>query len=49
VTLPVDELPAAGTDPFDRISRTVAEWIATSRDFVRVTPEGDSLAIYRRR
>jgi 4-amino-4-deoxy-L-arabinose transferase-like glycosyltransferase len=49
VTLSVHELPAAGTDPFDRVSRSVAEWIATSLDFVRVTPEGDSLAIYRRR
>jgi len=48
-TLPLDELPASGTDRFDRVSRSVAEWIATSPDFVRVTPEGDSLAIYRRR
>lgn len=49
VTLPLGELPASGTDRFDRVSRPVAEWIATSPDFERVTPEGDSLAIYRRR
>lgn len=49
VTLPLDELPRPGTNPLDRISRPVAEWIATSPDFQRVTPEGDSLAIYRRR
>lgn len=49
VTLPLDELPRPGTDPLDRISRPVAEWIAASPDFQRVTPDGDSLAIYRRR
>jgi hypothetical protein len=49
VTLPVDELPAAGTDPFDRVSRSVAEWIATSPDFERLTPVGDVLSVYRRR
>jgi hypothetical protein len=49
VTLPLDELPAPGTDRFDRVSRPVAEWIATSPDFKRTTPEDDSLAIYRRR
>jgi hypothetical protein len=49
VTLPLDELPAPGTDRFDRVSRSVAEWIATSADFERVTPDGDTLVIYRRR
>src|ERR1051326_169022 len=49
VTLPANELPAPGTDRFDRVSRPVAEWIATSADFQRVTPEGDVLVIYRRR
>src|SRR5262249_27177770 len=49
VTLPLDELPAAGTDSFDRVSRSVAEWIATSPDFERLTPAGDVLSIYRRR
>jgi hypothetical protein len=49
VTLPVDALPAAGTDPFDRVSRSVAEWIATSPDFERLTPPGDVLSVYRRR
>src|SRR5262249_12087614 len=41
VTLPLEELPAPGTDSFDRVSRSVAEWIATSPDFARVTPDGD--------
>ena len=49
VTLPVDELPAAGSDPFDRVSRAVAEWIATRPDFERVTPPDDVLSIYHRR
>jgi Dolichyl-phosphate-mannose-protein mannosyltransferase len=49
ITLPLDELPAAGTDPFDRVSTPVAEWIATSTDFERLTPAGDVLSVYRRR
>ncbi|MBV8752191.1 MAG: glycosyltransferase family 39 protein [Hyphomicrobiales bacterium] len=49
VTLPLSELPATGTNPFDRVSKPVAEWIATSPDFERLTPETDALAIYRRR
>jgi hypothetical protein len=49
VTLPLSELPAPDTNRFDRVSRPVAEWIATSPDFERTTPAGDSLAIYRRR
>ena len=49
VTLPLNELPPSGTDRFDRVSHSVAEWIATSPDFERVTPADDILAIYRRR
>jgi Dolichyl-phosphate-mannose-protein mannosyltransferase len=49
VTLPLNELPPPGTDRFDRVSRSVAQWIATSPDFERVTPEDDILAVYRRR
>ena len=49
ITLPLGNLPAQGTNRLDRVSRTVAEWIVTSPDFVRVTPEGDALVIYRRR
>jgi Dolichyl-phosphate-mannose-protein mannosyltransferase len=49
VTLPLSELPAPGTDQFDRVSRSVAEWIATSPDFERLTPEDDVLSLYRRR
>jgi hypothetical protein len=49
VTLPLDKLPAPGTDPFDRVSHAVARWIATSPDFERMTPDGDVLVIYRRR
>ena len=49
VTLPLAELPGPGADRFDRVSRSVAEWIATSPDFERLTREGDILAIYRRR
>jgi hypothetical protein len=49
ITLPFNSLPAAGTNPIDRVSRSVAEWIATSPDFQRVTPDGDALVIYRRR
>jgi hypothetical protein len=49
ITLPLSDLPAAGTDQIDRVSRSIAEWFATSPDFQRVTPEGDALVIYRRR
>jgi hypothetical protein len=49
ITLPLSNLPAPGTNPIDRVSRSAAEWIATSPDFARVTPEGDTLVIYRRR
>jgi hypothetical protein len=49
VALPLSALPAPGTGCFDRVSRSVAEWIATSPDFERVTPAGDVLAIYWRR
>jgi len=49
VTLPLGNLPPSGTDPFDRVSHAVAEWIATSPDFERMTPDDDVLAIYRRR
>src|SRR5262249_1852710 len=41
VTLPLNELPAPGADRFDRVSRPVAEWIAASLDFERVTSEAD--------
>ncbi len=46
VTLPLEQLH---DDPFNRLSRPIAQWLATNRDFERVTPEGDSLVIYRRR
>jgi hypothetical protein len=49
VTLPVEEIPAAGADRLDRVSRPVADWIATSPDFERITSEGDTLVIYRRK
>jgi hypothetical protein len=49
VTLPLGNLPPSGTDPFDRVSHAVAEWIATSPDFERMTPDDDVLAMYRRR
>jgi hypothetical protein len=46
VTLPLEELH---DDDFNHLSRPVAQWLATNGDFERVTPEGDSLVIYRRR
>jgi len=46
VTLPLDELH---DDPFNHLSRPIAEWLATNRDFERITPERDSLVVYRRR
>ncbi len=46
VTLPRDELH---DDPFNHLSRPIAEWLATNRDFERVTPKGDSVVVYRRR
>jgi hypothetical protein len=46
VTLPLEELD---DDPFNHLSRPIAQWLATSRDFERVTPNGGSLVIYRRR
>jgi hypothetical protein len=49
VTLPIDKLPTSEADPFNRVSRAVATWIATSPDFERVTPDGDELIVYRRR
>src|SRR5207244_7308992 len=30
ITLPLGNLPARGTDRLDRVSRTVADWIATT-------------------
>jgi Dolichyl-phosphate-mannose-protein mannosyltransferase len=48
ITVPLRDLPTLGTNRLDRVSRTVAEWIATSPDFQRVTPEGDVIVIYRR-
>jgi hypothetical protein len=49
VTLPLDKLPVPGSDPFNVVSRPVAELMATNSDFTRVTPAGDSLVIYKRR
>jgi hypothetical protein len=46
VTLPLAELH---DDEFNHASKPVAEWLATSPDFKRITPAGDVLAIYRRR
>jgi hypothetical protein len=46
VTLPLAELR---DDEFNRASKPVAEWLATSPDFKRITPAGDVLAIYRMR
>jgi hypothetical protein len=49
VTLPLDKLPAPESDPFNRVSRPVAEWIQTSGDFKRITGSGDPLVVYERR
>lgn len=46
VTLPLDELR---DNAFNHLSRPIAEWLATNPDFERVTPDGDSLVVYRRR
>lgn len=46
VTLPLEELH---DDPFNHLSRPIAEWLATNPDFERITPAGDVLVIYRRR
>jgi hypothetical protein len=46
ITLPRSELI---DDMFNHLSGPVADWLATSPDFARVTPEGDTLVIYRRR
>jgi hypothetical protein len=46
VTLPRDELH---DDPFNHLSRPIAEWLATDRDFERVSREGDTVVVYRRR
>jgi hypothetical protein len=46
VTLPLEQLH---DDPFNHLSRPIAEWLAANRDFERMTPEGDSLVVYRRR
>jgi Dolichyl-phosphate-mannose-protein mannosyltransferase len=46
VTLPLAELR---DDEFNHASKPVAEWLATSPDFKRITPAGDVLAIYRKR
>jgi hypothetical protein len=45
ITLPRSELI---DDTFNHLSGPVADWLATNPDFARVTPEGDSLVIYRR-
>lgn len=46
ITLPLKDLH---DDPFNHLSRPIAEWLLTSRDFERVTFAGDALVIYRRR
>jgi hypothetical protein len=46
ITLPRAELI---DDVFNHLSGPVADWLASSPDFARVTPEGDTLVIYRRR
>jgi Dolichyl-phosphate-mannose-protein mannosyltransferase len=49
VTLPSERLPTSEADPFNRVSRAVATWVASSPDFERVTSDGDELIVYRRR
>jgi hypothetical protein len=49
VTLHLDKLPAPESDPLNRVSRPVAEWIPTSGDFKRITGDDDPLLLYERR
>ena len=42
-------LPVPESDPLNRVSRPVAEWMATNPDFERITAAGDPLVLYRRR
>lgn len=49
VTLPADRIPADPTDALNQVAKPVAEWIANSPDWERITDPAEPAQVFRRR